>query len=112
VTLYLRVGEPTRLTMGSTRVSRVLGGPGKKSTRIEICKNFSTQPSLNPWWARLARGFQPILTALVTKRFTPTYEIDYKETYAPVAIMNTVRVLLSLVAHFDWKLLHKYCTWV
>jgi len=50
--------------MGSTWVSRVLGGPGQKSTRIEICKKISTQPDPNPWWARLARGFQPILTVL------------------------------------------------
>jgi len=49
VTLYLRVGEPTRLTMGSIRVSRVLGEPGQKLTRIKICKKISTQPSLNPW---------------------------------------------------------------
>jgi len=49
VTLYLRVGEPTRLTMGSTWVSRVLGELGKKSTRIKICKKISTQSGPNPW---------------------------------------------------------------
>jgi len=42
MTLYLRVGEPTRLTTGSTRMSRVLDESGKKSTRIEICKIIST----------------------------------------------------------------------
>ena len=35
---YLRVSEPTRLTTGSTRMSRVLDEPGQKLTRIEICK--------------------------------------------------------------------------
>jgi len=64
VTFYLRVGEPTRLTTGSTRVSRVLDEPGQKSTCIEICKKISTQPDPNPWWAELARWFQSILTAL------------------------------------------------
>jgi len=44
VTLYLRVGELTRLTTGSTWMSRVLGELGQKSTRIEICKQISTQP--------------------------------------------------------------------
>jgi len=53
----MRVGEPTRLTTGSTRMSRVLNELGQKSTRIEICQKISTQHDPNPWWARLARGF-------------------------------------------------------
>jgi len=48
VTLYLSVHEPTQLTTGSIQVSRVLGGPGQKLTRIEIYKIFSTQSGLNP----------------------------------------------------------------
>jgi len=40
VTLYLWVGSPIRLTTGSTQVSQVLGGLGKKLTRTEICKIF------------------------------------------------------------------------
>ena len=41
---------------------------------------------------------------LVAKGYTQTYEIDYTETFAPVAKINTVRVLLSLDANLDWLL--------
>ncbi|CAL8167744.1 unnamed protein product [Prunus armeniaca] len=41
---------------------------------------------------------------LVAKGFTQTYGVDYHDTFAPVAKMNTVRVLLSLVVNLDWNL--------
>ncbi|RVW86383.1 Retrovirus-related Pol polyprotein from transposon RE1 [Vitis vinifera] len=41
---------------------------------------------------------------LVAKWYTQTYGIDYTETFAPVAKINTIRVLLSLAANPDWPL--------
>ncbi|RDX67605.1 hypothetical protein CR513_53499, partial [Mucuna pruriens] len=41
---------------------------------------------------------------LVAKGYTQTYGIDYEETFVPIAKMNTVRVIISLAAHFTWNL--------
>lgn len=43
-------------------------------------------------------------TRLVAKEFTRTYGVDYSETFAPIAKMNTDRVILSLAANYNWNL--------
>jgi len=42
---------------------------------------------------------------LVAKGYTQSYGVDYQETFAPVANLNIVRILLSLAANQDWPLL-------
>ncbi|KAM1401398.1 hypothetical protein ACFX1X_028606 [Malus domestica] len=41
---------------------------------------------------------------LVARGFTQTFGVDYKETFAPVAKMNSVRVLLSVAINCGWTL--------
>ena len=41
---------------------------------------------------------------LVAKGYTQTYGVDYKETFASVAKMNTIRILMSLAVNLNWKL--------
>jgi Reverse transcriptase (RNA-dependent DNA polymerase) len=41
---------------------------------------------------------------LVAKWYTQIYGIDYQETYAPVAKMNNVRILLSIAVNQKWTL--------
>ncbi|CAL5418427.1 unnamed protein product [Camellia sinensis] len=41
---------------------------------------------------------------LVAKGFTQTYGIDYQETFAPVAKMNSIRAILSCAANLGWPL--------
>ena len=41
---------------------------------------------------------------MVAKEYTQTYGIDYEETFAQLAKMNTVRIIISLAAHFGWAM--------
>uniref|UniRef100_A0ACD6APZ5 Uncharacterized protein n=2 Tax=Avena sativa TaxID=4498 RepID=A0ACD6APZ5_AVESA len=41
---------------------------------------------------------------LVARGYSQAYGIDYDETFAPVAKMNTVRILISCATNFGWPL--------
>ena len=40
----------------------------------------------------------------MAKGFTQSDGIDYQETFAPVAKLNTMQVLLSLATNLDWPI--------
>ena len=41
---------------------------------------------------------------LVAQGYAKVYGIDYKETFAPIAKMNNIKVLVALVVQFSWSL--------
>jgi len=41
---------------------------------------------------------------LVAKGYTNTYGIDYFETFSPVARMNSIRIMFSVIVNFSWSL--------
>nr|XP_016473360.1 PREDICTED: uncharacterized mitochondrial protein AtMg00820-like [Nicotiana tabacum] len=45
---------------------------------------------------------------LVAKGFTHKEGIDYKETFSPVAMLKSIRNLLSIAAHYDYEI----CKWM
>ena len=44
------------------------------------------------------------IVRLVAKGYAQTYVIDYKETFALVAKMNTIIALISLAVNLDWDI--------
>ena len=41
---------------------------------------------------------------LVAQGFTQIYGVDFLDTFAPVAKLSSIRVILTLAARFDWEL--------
>ena len=41
---------------------------------------------------------------LVAKGYTQKEGIDYEETFSPVAMLKSIRILLSIVAHLDYEI--------
>ena len=41
---------------------------------------------------------------LIAKGYRQRYGIDYDETFFPVAMLKSIRIMLALVAHFDYEI--------
>nr|GFB59135.1 retrotransposon protein, putative, Ty1-copia subclass [Tanacetum cinerariifolium] len=41
---------------------------------------------------------------LVAKGFTQTYGVDYKETFSPITDIRAIRILIAIVAFYDYEI--------
>ncbi|GJQ95159.1 putative retrotransposon ty1-copia subclass protein [Tanacetum coccineum] len=41
---------------------------------------------------------------LVVKGFTQTYEVDYEETFSPVADIKAIRILIAITTYYDYEI--------
>ena len=41
---------------------------------------------------------------LVAKSYTQVEEVDYEETFSPVATFKSIRILLSTVTYYDYEI--------
>ena len=60
------------------------------------------------WVYRRKRGIdgkvETFKARLVVKGYTQKEGIDYKETFSPIAILKSSRILLSITAHYDYEI--------
>ncbi|XP_048232868.1 uncharacterized protein LOC125370622 [Ricinus communis] len=111
--------EPDRLDFSKSSFNEALGDPTWKIAMEEqmkaLQKNFIWEMVELPlekktvgckWVFTLKSRSDGIVerykTRLVAKDYTQTCEIDYQETFSPVAKMNIVRVIPSLAVNLDW----------
>ena len=41
---------------------------------------------------------------LITKEFRQMQRVDYKETFSPVAMLKSIRILLAIAARYDYEI--------
>ena len=68
----------------------------------------SVRPIGCKWIYKKKRGVdgkvETFKARLVTKGYTQKEGVDYEETFSPVAILKSIRILLSIVAALDYEI--------
>ena len=69
---------------------------------------ISTKPIGCKWVYKRKRGIdgnvETFKVRLVVKRYTQKEGIDYEETFLPVAMLKSIRILLSIATHYDYEI--------
>ncbi|KAK8933558.1 Eukaryotic translation initiation factor 3 subunit H [Platanthera zijinensis] len=71
---------------------------------LSLCRRLSDIRGGGRPWTRKYGTVQRLKARLVARGFTQQQGLDYDEIFSPVAKLNTVRVLISLVIHRHWTL--------
>ena len=50
------------------------------------------------------KRLKPLKKRLVAKKYTQKEGIDYEETFSPVAMLKSIRILLSIATHYDYEI--------
>lgn len=62
------------------------------------------------WVLKIKRGAKREIVKFkarfVAQGFLQRYGVDYVDTYAPVARIPSIRIIIALAAHYDWELHH------
>ena len=60
------------------------------------------------WVYKRKRGIdgkvETFKASLVVKGYTQKEGVDYEETFSPVAMLKSIIILLSIVAHYDYEI--------
>ena len=66
------------------------------------------KPVDSKWVYKRKRGVdgkvETFKVRLVVKGYTQKEGIDYDETFSPVAMLKSIRILLSIAAHYDYEI--------
>ncbi|KAG8502903.1 hypothetical protein CXB51_000532 [Gossypium anomalum] len=79
---------------GTWEISKLPTGKKTVGCKWIFTTKFKPDGSIDRYKARL-----------VARGFTQTYGLDYEETFALVAKLNTIRVLLSIAVNLEWPLI-------
>ncbi|KAG8499488.1 hypothetical protein CXB51_005964 [Gossypium anomalum] len=79
---------------GTWEISKLPTGKKTVGCKWIFTTKFKPDGSIDRYKARL-----------VARGFAQTYGLDYEETFAPMAKLNTIRVLLSIAVNLEWPLI-------